>query len=229
MKVNKSRVAINRKKFQLIGEDGQRSKEINLKQNRRYKLTNESQQAIVKGLERSSWIWRGYLDYNPPITGNTFVNLMKSNTTKNKKILVIGPGEGNDVKFLKDRIANCKIDSFDLKNFIKKECNPLINKKMHSTNGIENYQNKSLLGKYNGIMGAYSAGYWTKYPERNLFKVATMLAPGGVAVLNVKERPRKNATSIKNKLDRIISFFKLQNQFEITYYPTDFIFIIKRI
>jgi len=218
MKLIKPRgLLIGEKKFQLIGPKGERSKEINLEQrNTKHKLHLGSQIAIDKGMDKAHWAFTGThksILYKHKIEKEAhlrFIEELKLNQEKNKKVLVVGPAKGYEVRFINERIRNTEIDTYDIINEIENYHKRYIKNLIVDKSGIENYQNKEMIGKYDGITAVSSAGYWTKHPERNILKMALMLRPGGVAVITI-ENPRPTVEAI----NRIFKLFKLDTLYDI--------------
>jgi len=211
------KVIIGDKTFQLIGPNGERSKQINLKQKPKWlELTKKSKSAIAFGVDGVGWKHKGtetclFIGDTCKASRIRFIKHMKLNKEKNKRILIVGPAKGQEVKYIKDNIENTTIDTFDIIDAIDEKHRHNIKQQIIDPGGIENYINKDLIGKYDGITAVYSAGYWTYYPERNLLKMALMLAPGGVAVISIKNDPQ----AIFNKLNKIFKRFKLDKQYKI--------------
>ena len=217
---------IGKKKFQLVGPNGKKSKEINLKQKSKKQLDYSSKLAIANGLIAVDWKYIGspkciYLGHYKAINSRKrFIGLLKKNKSKNKDVLIIGPALGYEAPYIQSKINKVKIDTFDIINSINPAYKGYIENKFIDKGGIENYENKDLIGKYDGITAVFSAGWHTKYPERNIVKIATMLKPGGVAVILTKEN-----LSV-SYLKKIFNLFKLDNLFEIEIQESDI--IIKR-
>ena len=86
--------------------------------------------------------------------------------------------------------------------------------------GIENYINKELIGKYDGINAIMSAGYHTNFPERNIIKIAMMLKPKGIAVVTLNLKKMFDLSDAKRKsyitgLRNVFRRLKLDNLYNI--------------
>ncbi len=230
-KLNKSKgIIINNHKFALTNPKIGTSKEINILQKSFKELHNYSKDAPFKNLEQSNWSHIGtkecvlHKSRAATIMHEAFISLLMKNKTQKKSVLVIGPAHGYEVKQIKENIQNTKIDTFDILDGIDTEYLKLIRKKIVNLKGIENYVNKKMIGNYDGITAVYSAGWWTKHPERNLFKIALMLKPKGVALISVS-----NSLGIKTIINNIFKRFKLDKQFIVNEGNLADYIIIKRV
>ncbi len=88
-------------------------------------------------------------------------------------------------------------------------------------NGIENFQKKSLIGKYDGITAIFSAGYHVEPRnfKRNILKMAMMLKPKGIAVIGLKRKFEKTVTS--NQLGILFKKLKLDTHYDIELIKAD--------
>jgi len=203
MKLIKSRgLLIGKEKFQLIGPAGQKSREINLKQTSKKKIAYTSERAIRKGIDS---IWAGghtgtessiKMDFAKK-THKKFIHLLNLNTKEKKNVLIIGPGHGFEAKYITENIPDVTIDTFDIVREISKEYKKYISKKGIHVNvgGLENYNNKEMIGKYDGITAVFSAGFHVEEENiyRNILKIGLMLKPNGFAQIKIKSKYHKDS------------------------------------
>lgn len=125
---------------------------------------------------------------------NFFKNLRKSNP----RIMVLGPGKGEYILDLHNRLNRLNInpvtDVFGLTKSVSEEVSKIINKD-HSQ-GItfeelwyypEKYKStiEKFFGEYDFIDASYSTSYHTSYPEKTAFYTSLMLAKGGEAYITL--------------------------------------------
>ena len=232
MKLNKSKkVLIGGGKFQLIGPNEKLSKPMNLKKSKLKPLEKSSQETIDNWFRRSAWTNQGTKESMFQRSSKikrihiTFIQLLKNNPAKEKKVLVVGLAKGNEASFIKNQFKTAEIDSFDIVNMIEDQHKRNIKNRITSKLGIENYRDKKMIGKYDGITAVFSAGYWTDYPERNILKMSLMLRPQGVALISVKSNFKK---AHYEKLNKIFDKFQLTEMFDIKLNTNINALIIKR-
>jgi len=205
---------LDKETFKLIGN--KESKRFNIGKEGTKLLHYKSQKAILYGLQEINWRHKGTRDCVLNKTAfarrshDLFINILKRNKNKNKSVLVVGPAQGYETKYIAENIKNVKIDTFDIIDAIDNEYKKNINNIFVSEKGIENYVIKEMIGKYDGITAMYSAGYWARNPERNIIKRILMLKPKGTAIITVQEP--------MDKLDNLAYIFKklkLNNIFSI--------------
>ena len=113
MKLIKSKgLIIGKQKFQLIGANKKISKPINLKGRKNVKLHYDSRNAIKVGLQKSSWVYRGreadIHDYWTKPHHSNFIKLLQDNPKKKKEVLIVGPANGYEATFIKEKIPGRK-------------------------------------------------------------------------------------------------------------------------
>jgi len=204
------RTIINKKTFQLVGPNGEKSREINIKQQSKKQLTDGSKFAIESGLSPVNWRHKGTKEcmFNKSSTAKNsrikFIEYLKRNPQKNKQVLIVGPAKGYETELIKTNIPDAIIDTFDIINEIDRIHKKNISNLITYKKGLENYNNKEMIGKYDGITAVFSAGWHTDYPERNILKMALMLKPKGIGVILVQ-----NPTITLDKLTQIFKKYKL--------------------
>jgi protein-L-isoaspartate O-methyltransferase len=210
--------------FQLIGPNGELSKKFNLRSSSNKRLTNTTNIGIKEGLVNSNYKNIGFKKHvlNYPEFHNVLINYLNKNPKIKKKVLVIGPAKGYELKNISKRVENLKIDAFDVIDEIDKKYRGYLqgNGLYINKGGIENYTNNKLIGKYDGINAIMSAGYHTIFPERNLIKIAMMLKPKGMAVVTLNGNRVYNSTLEKRFLTRLHNMFKrlkLDNLYNISF------------
>ncbi|GEM_PF-4843476 len=210
------RTIINKKTFQLIGPNGEKSKEINLKQTSKKKLSEMSNFVVKSGLSPVNWRHKGTKEcmFDKSSTAKNsrlkFIEYLKQNPKKNKQVLIVGPAKGYETELIKKNIPKTTIDTFDIINEIEDVHKKNISNQITYKKGLENYNNPEMIGKYDGITAVFSAGWHTNYPERNLLKIALMLKPGGVAVIVVQ-----NPTITHSALTEIFKRYKLDSLYNL--------------
>ena len=218
---------IGEKKFQLIGKDKVKSKTLNLKQNSKKELSTRSKNALEDGICRE-WGTEHYGTANciskgfAQLSHDRFINLMNQNPIKKKEILIVGPALGFEAENISKKVKGAKISTFDIVDEITEQHKKYITRNgvYVDKGGIENYQNKDLIGKFDGITAMYSAGFHVNFNnlDRNILKMAMMLKPGGIAVIKLKSG---YLTSVEENFIPLLKKLKLDTQFEIKYPLTD--------
>jgi len=119
-------------------------------------------------------------------------DLKKLNKKKPLDILVLGPGQGYEVTFIKKQLTNpqSNIDTLGLTNYLSKEANRIkrndYSPKVPSDKAaFEHFNHLKLVRKYDYILSEIGPGVHTPYPEIVLLKAAAMLRKGGVARIRV--------------------------------------------
>ena len=198
---------IGEKRFQLVGPNGEASKEFNArKTNKKKKLYSVSSTVAEKGLKYGLYKFDGSKEKVMGLEGRynhgRFVKLLNEIQKKNKSVLIIGPGEGYEIKYIKESVKGVKTNTFDIVDGINPKYKKYVeqNKIIVDKEGIENYSNKDMLGKYDGITAIYSAGYHTYFPERNIIKIILMLKPKGVALITYQ---MQNINKLKQMLIKL--------------------------
>jgi hypothetical protein len=117
------------------------------------------------------------------------------NQFSNKKqmdTLVIGPGEGAEVVFLKEQLSKVKnnIDTIGLINYMSEETNNLTRKdyspkKVTEKDVFEHFNHLEMVNKYDYIFSASGPMLHTNHPELVLLKSASMLHKGGLARIEI--------------------------------------------
>lgn len=144
--------------------------------------------------------WRKNGDKDRFIDNSIYFNLIKGINRNNKspKILILGPGIGEEVielnKILKILKLNPEIESLGLTNQLTKKAKEVI-KKDHSKNlALEeidpnNPEHKKLINslkeKFDYILAPTSIGIHTRYPAYNCFLCALALKPKGEARITI--------------------------------------------
>jgi hypothetical protein len=161
----------------------------------------------------------------------SFINHLSKIKKTKKSVLIIGPAKGYEIVNIKTSIPKAQINTFDIVDDIDKIYRQEVvkNKIITDAGGIENYVNKEMIGKYDGITAMFSAGWHTDHRIRNLLKIALMLRPGGVALVRVNDIAI--STEIMNYFKNTLEKFKLNNMYNITLEKNDYCYgdiIIKR-
>jgi len=205
---------LDKETFKLIRN--KESKEFKIGVEGTKRLHYKSQRAIDDGLKAANWRHTGtkccILNRSAfaKRSHTRFIEILKQNKNQNKSVLVVGPGYGYEAKHIKDNIKDIKIDAYDIIDTIHQQYKNNIDNIFVSEKGIENYVNKEMIGKYDGITAVFSAGYWTNYPERNIIKMMLMLKPKGTAIITVQEPMYR----IDN-LNWLLKKLKIDNMFSI--------------
>jgi len=199
---------IGNKKFQLVGPKGKKSKEININQTKKIKrMFEQSSRIVEKGIDSVRWSNKGYSI--KPYFHDLFLKKLMEVKNKNKKVLIIGQAFGYEAKYIKQKAKRVTIDTFDIIDTTNKDYKKYINKEIIFDKGIENYQNKEMVGKYDAITSAFGLGYYTLNTARNIVKTSLMLKPGGILFLNTfSSLPKQEIKEINKyfkslKLDNI--------------------------
>lgn len=108
-------------------------------------------------------------------------------------IMILGPGEGAEVLFLKSFLQeNIKtnIDTLGLSNALstsaKKEVRTNYSpNKPDALSTFDHFNHLHLIKKYDYIYSHLGPGYYSLYPEIALLKIGSMLRPGGIARIHV--------------------------------------------
>jgi len=229
MKLIKPRgLLIGEKKFQLIGPKGERSKTFDIKQSsKRKQISAKSLKAVEQGI-KSVWGSDHHGSKSCVLfkfaakSHNKFIELISKNPEKNKKVLIVGPADGYESEYISTKVKNVEINTFDLVDEIKDQHKQFITPDgiFIDRNGIENYQNKDLIGNYDGITAIFSAGFHVEDNNlyRNLLKMAMMLKPKGVALIKIKGRTE---TKIRYNFPRLLKKLKLDKTYKIQYIEDD--------
>ncbi len=221
MKYIKSRgLKIGKEKFQLIGPNGEESKELNIKQNSKKMLSSKTENAIKNGIVKN---WNRQNHGSERVkkypVHQKFIEFMQKK--KDPKILIVGLAQGFEIKNIKENVKNAKINTMDVADEILPKYKKLIEYNgMFIGNGIENFQKKSLIGKFDGITAIFSAGFHIKRSNfiKNILKMAMMLKPKGVAIIRIK---RAFVPMASNQLILLFKKLKLNTHFDIKTIESD--------
>ncbi|MEI8363869.1 MAG: hypothetical protein WCF78_00215 [archaeon] len=139
----------------------------------------------------------------------TKIRSLYKSTKKPVDIMVLGPGEGAEVLFLKSFLENTptNIDTLGLSNHLSASSNSKIRKdyspdNLSERNTFDHFNHLSLVKKYSYIYSHLGPGYYTPYAEIALLKIASMLRPGGFArihVLDTNPNLKKNILEYLNQ------------------------------
>lgn len=114
-------------------------------------------------------------------------DLKKYNLKKKVDVLVLGPGTGEEVVFIKKQLGKkSNVDTLGLTNYLSKEANKVKRKDyspkvLNEKTTFEHFNHLGLVEKYDYIFSRLGPGMHTFYPEIVLLKVASILRPGGFA------------------------------------------------
>ncbi len=148
-------------------------------------------------------------------------------TKKNPKIMVLGAGEGKDLKLLKNEFRDAKIDVFSLTKSLNKDIKRNVINRDHTIFvALESLDSRfkkhrqlieKLKNKYDLVIAPLSVGIYTNYPVFNIFRSSMMLRKKGQCFIEIYTR--ENVEKIFNK------FVEVYNRQQKTKYS----FEIKKI
>jgi len=185
--------------------------------------------ATIKGYKYKSERWTSngiYIDDE-----KIYLDVIKLNKNKIKRsmdILILGPGKGREVTFLKEELhKKNNIDTMGLTNYLSDDANKLKRKDyspavLNNKTVFEHFNHLNLVGKYDYIYSHLGPGYHTIYPEIVCLKAASMLRTGGFARIRV-DNPKKIIEQVNDYLKSINEERKLEMNID-----SEFI-IIKRL
>jgi len=139
----------------------------------------------------------------------TKIRSLYKSTKKPIDIMVLGPGQGAEVLFLKSFLNNTptNIDTLGLSNHLSTVSNSKIRTdyspdNLSERNTFDHFNHLNLVKKYSYIYSHLGHGYYTPYAEVALLKIASMLRPGGFAriqVLDTDSNLKKNIFEYLNQ------------------------------
>jgi hypothetical protein len=156
------------------------------------------------------------------------IKYLLSNNIKNPEIMMLGPSSGEYILEFKKQLVKNKInpviDCFSLKNELKTNIEQEVRLNIFGEGAFEKLNTKtnntvlkkiqkSLINKYDLIIGAMSVGVHTKYPINALFTSALMLKKGGKAYIEIPVKDENYLKSMKSMQRHLLT----RSQKELLY------------
>lgn len=213
MRIFKRVMGLRKPKINIKPKDPKASKESKPGFGKKREL-KKSVENIVKKKEIDSWPLNGqviskplkyhqtnrYVSVYHDILRKEPINHLIKTKNKTPSLLVLGPGIGQDISYLKNELSsngiNPKIDVLGLQKTIEPKLleKKIVNKDFSSGLSLEEIssnpiKNKKLIsnlkGKYDMVVGSASVGLHTLYPAFNVFNTSMLLKKKGVAYVEI--------------------------------------------